>query len=72
MIRASDADAQFECSVNEVGGKFQARWTAFVVAAEVGQSETDLRDFERKSDAWEWIYAEAARRGFQRIMDAGP
>jgi hypothetical protein len=72
MIMASDKDAQFDCSVNEVGDRFQARWTAFIVATEVGQSESDLRNFERRSDAWAWIYAEAAKRGFHRIVGAGP
>jgi hypothetical protein len=71
MIMASDKDAQFDCSVNEVEDRFQARWTALIVAAEIGQSESDLRDFEHRSDAWAWIYAEAARRGFHRIVDAG-
>jgi hypothetical protein len=72
MILASDKDAQFDCSVNEVGDRFQARWTAFIVAAEVGQSESDLQDFESSSDAWAWIYAEAAKRGFHRIVGTGP
>jgi hypothetical protein len=69
MILASDKDAQFDCSVKEVGDRFQARWTAFIVA---GQSESDLRDFEHRSDAWAWIYAEATKRGFHRIVGAGP
>jgi hypothetical protein len=35
MIVARDNDAQFECSVNEVGDKYQARWAVFIIAAEI-------------------------------------
>ena len=71
MIMASDAGGRFECSVNEEGDRFQARWTASIVADEVSEPESDLRDFEQKSDAWAWIYAEAGRRGFHKIVGAG-
>ena len=70
MIMASDAGGRFECSVNEEGGRFQARWTASIFA-EAREPESDLRDFEQKSDAWAWIYAEAGRRGFHKIVGAG-
>ena len=71
MVLASDADAQFECTVKEEGDRFQAKWTASIVADEVREPESDLRDFEHKCDAWAWIYAEASRRGFHKIVGAG-
>jgi hypothetical protein len=45
---------------------------ALIVGGAVGTSETDVRDFERASDAWEWIDAAASRRGFRRDLKFGP
>jgi hypothetical protein len=72
MIIARDNGAHFDGTVEPIGGRFQARWTVLIVGGPIGQSETDVRDFDREADAWAWIDVEAARRGFHRNVDVGP
>jgi len=72
MIMATDRGARFEVSVNHKDGIYQARWTALAMAGDADISETDVRDFDRPTDAWEWIDNEAARRGWRRNLEFGP
>jgi hypothetical protein len=59
---ATDKGAHFEAKLTPIDGKWQARWT--VMLGNI--SETDVRDFDKPADAWDWIDIEATRRGWRR------
>ena len=68
MIMANDNGSHFEAKLTPIDGKWQARWTVMLG----GILETDVRDFDKPADAWDWIDKEAVRRGWHRNMEFGP
>jgi hypothetical protein len=61
VILATDKGSHFEAKVTPIDGKWQARWTAMLGRT----SETDVRDFDKPADAWDWLNKEATRRGWR-------